>query len=30
MIKIGCNYLSFKGAEISVEDFIQTVSRPAA
>ncbi len=24
MIKIGCNYLSFKGAEISVEDFIQT------
>ena len=24
MIKIGCNYLSFKGAQISVEDFIQT------
>ncbi|MFP6645612.1 MAG: hypothetical protein VCF24_18925 [Candidatus Latescibacterota bacterium] len=24
MIKIGCKYLSFKGAEISVEDFIQT------
>lgn len=24
MIKISCNYLSFKGAEISVEDFIQT------
>ncbi|HIM56247.1 MAG TPA: sugar phosphate isomerase/epimerase [Candidatus Latescibacteria bacterium] len=24
MIKIGCNYLSFKGAEIGVEDFIQT------
>ncbi len=24
MIKIGCNYLSFKGAEISVEDFVQT------
>ena len=24
MIKIGCNYLSFKGAEISVEEFVQT------
>ena len=24
MIKIGCNYLSFKGAEIGVGDFIQT------
>ena len=24
MIKIGCNYLSFKGAQISVEEFIQT------
>ncbi|HCL29227.1 MAG TPA: hypothetical protein DIC52_12425 [Candidatus Latescibacteria bacterium] len=24
MIKIGCNYLSFKGAEISVDDFIDT------
>jgi sugar phosphate isomerase/epimerase len=24
LIKIGCNYLSFKGAKISVEDFIQT------
>ncbi len=24
MIKIGCNYLSFKGAETSVEDFIET------
>ena len=24
MIKIGCNYLSFKGAEIGVEDFILT------
>ena len=24
MIKIGCSYLSFKGAEIGVEDFIQT------
>lgn len=24
MIKIGCNYLSFKGAEIGVEDFIRT------
>jgi sugar phosphate isomerase/epimerase len=24
MIKIGCNYLSYKGADISVEDFIDT------
>ena len=24
MIKIGCNYLSFKGTEISVEEFVQT------
>jgi len=24
MIKIGCNYLSFKGAQLSVEDFIHT------
>jgi sugar phosphate isomerase/epimerase len=24
MIKIGCNYLSFKGVDISVEDFIRT------
>ena len=24
MIKIGCNYLSFKGDQISVEEFIQT------
>ena len=24
MIKIGCNFLSFKGAELSVEDFVQT------
>lgn len=24
LIKIGCNYLSFKGAEIGIEDFIQT------
>ena len=30
MIKIGCNFLSFKRAEIGVEEFIPDLSRSAA